>query len=102
MVLRHLIIVATLAGFALAATPVMTIDTTEAAQTTKTTQTTKKKKKKVAQKNQEPRVKKNFRGPRPGEPNAGWTDDCLFYYDVYGRLPNYCQPYGRGFRMWDW
>jgi hypothetical protein len=113
MALRQLIIAATLAGFATAATPAVTVDKVEAAQTTKTTQTTKKKKaqttqttkkkkKKVVQKNQEPRVKKNFRGPLPGEPNAGWTDDCLFYYDVYGRLPAYCEPYGHGFRMWDW
>jgi hypothetical protein len=95
MALRHLIIAATLVGFAPAVTPVMTIDKVEAAQTVK------KKKKKAAQNNQQPRVKKNFRGPRPGEPHAGWTGDCLFYYDVYGRLPNYCQPYGHGFRLWD-
>jgi hypothetical protein len=96
MGLRHLIIAAMLAGFVPAAMPVIAIGKAEAAQTVK------KKKKKVAEKKQEPRVKKNFRGPRPGEPNAGWTDDCLFYYDVYGRLPAYCQPYGHGFRMWDW
>ena len=97
MALRHLIIAASLAGFVPAVTPVMTIDNVEAAQTVK-----KKKKKVVQKKNQEPAVKKNFRGPRPGEPNAGWTDDCLFYYNVYGRLPAYCEPYGHGFRMWDW
>jgi hypothetical protein len=95
MVLRHLIIAAILVGFMPAATPVMTIDKVEAAQMVK------KKKKKVVQKNQEPVVKKNFRAARPGEPNAGWTDDCLFFYDVYGRLPAYCEPYGHGFRMWD-
>ncbi len=96
MALRHLIILAMLAGFAPVITPVATIDKVEAAQIVK------KKKKKVVQKNQQPRVKTNFRGPRPGEPHAGWTDDCLFYYDIYGRLPGYCQPYGHGFRMWDW
>ena len=101
MAFRHLTIAAMLVGFALATTPVMTVYEAEAAQTTKATKTTKTKKKKKIQKNQEVRVKKNFRGPLPGEPNAGWTDDCLFYYDVYGRLPNYCQPYGHGFRMWD-
>lgn len=53
-------------------------------------------------KNQEVRVKKNFRGPRPGEPDAGWTDDCIFYYNVYGKTPAYCGRYGRGFRSWDW
>ena len=96
MALRHLIIAAMLAGFTPAVMPVVAVDKAEAAQTVK------KKKKKLVEKKQEPRVKKNFRGPRPGEPNAGWTDDCLFYYDVYGRLPAYCQPYGHGFRMWDW
>jgi len=59
-----------------------------------------KKKKKVAQ-NSEPRVKKNFRAPLPGEPNAGWTDDCLFYYQVYGRTPPICGKYGRSFMTWD-
>jgi hypothetical protein len=93
---RHLIILAMLAGFAPAALPLVTIDKAEAAQTVK------KKKKKIVQKNQEPRVKKNYRAPRPGEPDAGWTDDCLFYYDVYGKTPAYCGKYGRGFRMWDW
>ena len=94
MTLRHLVIVATLAGFVPAVMPVMTIAKVEAAQAAK-------KKKVVQKKNQELVVKKNFRAPRPGEPNAGWTDDCLFYYNVYGRLPAYCEPYGHGFRMWD-
>jgi hypothetical protein len=96
MGLRHLIIAVMLAGFAPAVLPVIAIDKAAAAQTVK------KKKKKTVQKNQAPRVKQNFGAPRPGEPNAGWTDDCLFYYNVYGRLPGYCQPYGHGFRMWDW
>lgn len=99
MGLRHLIIVAMLAGFAPAALPLLTIDKAEAAQTS---QTVKKKKKKVVEKKQQPRVKQNFSGPRPGEPNAGWTDDCLFYYQVYGKTPAYCGKYGHGFRMWDW
>lgn len=90
---RHLIICAMLAGFVPAALPVFS-DTAEAAQTVK------KKKKKVVQ-NQQPRVKKNFRAPRPGEPNAGWTDDCLFYYQVYGRTPPICGKYGRSFMTWD-
>lgn len=94
MGLRHLIIVAMLAGFVPAAViPVMS-STAEAAQTIK------KKKKKVVQ-NSQPRVKKNFRAPRPGEPNAGWTDDCLFYYQVYGRTPPICGKYGRSFLTWD-
>jgi hypothetical protein len=96
MGLRYLIIAAMLAGFAPAALPLVTIDKVEAAQTVK------KKKKVVVQKKQQSRVKKNFRGPLPGEPDAGWTDDCLFHYEVYGRLPAYCGKYGRGFRSWDW
>jgi hypothetical protein len=95
MVLRQLIILATLAAFVPSTVPFITMDKAEAAQTVK------KKKKKVIKRTEQPPVKKNFRGPRPGEPHAGWTDDCLFYYDVYGRLPGYCQPYGRGFRLWD-
>jgi hypothetical protein len=91
---RHLIIVAMLAGFAPAAVlPVMSSQA-EAAQTIK------KKKKKVVQ-NSAPRVKKNFRAPRPGEPNAGWTDDCLHYYQVYGRTPPICGKYGSSFLTWD-
>lgn len=92
---RHLIIAAMLAGFAPAALPPIAIDKVEAAQTVK------KKKKKVVQKKQQPRVKTNYRAPRPGEPDAGWTDDCLFYYNVYGKTPAYCGKYGRGFRLWD-
>jgi hypothetical protein len=98
MALRHLIIAAMLAGFTPSIVPVMAIDKAEAAQTVKKP----KKKKYVQKKQQEPRIKKNFRGPLPGEPNAGWTDDCLHFYDLYGRLPAYCEPYGHGFRMWDW
>jgi hypothetical protein len=96
MGLRHLIIALMLAGFAPASLPIVTIDNAEAAQTVK------KKKKKVVQKQQAPQVKKNYGAPKPGEPDAGWTDDCLFYYNVYGKTPAYCGKYGRGFRMWDW
>lgn len=97
MGLRHLIIALMLAGFTPALLPVITTDKAEAAQTIKK----KKKKKPAVVRRQEPRVKKNFRGPRPGEPDAGWTDDCLFYYNVYGKTPAYCGKYGHGFRMWD-
>ncbi|MGE4247943.1 MAG: hypothetical protein AB7F09_01040 [Parvibaculaceae bacterium] len=97
MGLRHLIIAGMLAGFAPAVMPLMATDTAEAAQTV----VKKKKKKKPVVQYHEPRVKKNFRAPLLGEPNAGWTDDCLFYYNVYGRLPAYCGKYGRGFRRWD-
>lgn len=97
MAFRHLIVCAMLAAFTPTALPLFS-GTAEAA-----TQTTQKKKKKPVQKKKtaEPRVKKNFRAPRPGEPNAGWTDDCLFYYQVYGRTPPICGKYGRSFMTWD-
>lgn len=94
MGLRHLVVCAMLVGFAPAVLPVIS-DASAAVQTMK------KKKKKAVQKKAEPRVKKNFRGPLPGEPNAGWTDDCLFYYQVYGRTPPICGKYGRSFMSWD-
>ena len=80
-----------LAGFAPAIMPVIAIDKVQAAQTEK------KKKKKTVQKKQNSGVKTNYGAPRPGEPNAGWTDDCLNYYNIYGRLPFYCDKNGRGF-----
>lgn len=96
MAFRHLIVCAMLAAFTPTALPLFS-GTAEAA-----TQTTQKKKKPVQKKKTtEPRVKKNFRAPRPGEPNAGWTDDCLFYYQVYGRTPPICGKYGRSFMTWD-
>jgi hypothetical protein len=94
MNLRYLVVCAMLAAFVPAVFPVMS-DPAQA------TQTVKKKKKIVAQKKAEPRVKKNFRAPYPGEPNAGWTDDCLFYYQLYGRTPPICGKYGRSFMTWD-
>ena len=95
MALRHLIIAGMLVAFAPAVMPMAT-GTAEAAQTV----VKKKKKKKPVVQHQG--VKKNFRAPLPGEPNASWTDDCLRYYDIYGRLPQYCDEYGRSFRLWDW
>jgi hypothetical protein len=105
MAIRHLIICAMLAAFMPTAAPVFSDTAQAATQTTtkKTTQTTTKKKKKkpAPKKTAEPQVKKNFRAPLPGEPNAGWTDDCLFYYQVYGRTPPICGKYGRSFMTWD-
>lgn len=97
MRIRHLIICAMLAAFTPAFLPVFS-DAAHA-----TTQTTTKKKKPVQKKKStaQPQVKKNFRAPRPGEPNAGWTDDCLHYYQVYGRTPPICGKYGRSFMTWD-
>jgi hypothetical protein len=61
------------------------------------TQTQVKKKKKQSQ-----TVKKNYQATPPGEPNqAGMTDDCAYWYNVYGRMPVGCDKYGRSFRLWD-
>ena len=60
------------------------------------TQTVKKKKKTT----QSPTVKKNYQATPPGEPNqAGMTDDCSYWYNVYGRMPVGCDKYGRSFRL---
>src|SRR5262249_48006350 len=47
-------------------------------------------------------VRRNYQATPPGEPNqAGMTDDCSFWYNVYGRMPVGCDKYGRSFRLWD-
>src|SRR5262249_26069191 len=56
------------------------------------TQTVKKKKKTT----QSPTVKKNYQANQPG-----MTDDCSYWYNVYGRMPVGCDKYGRSFRLWD-
>ena len=57
----------------------------------------KKKKKQSTQ-----AVKKNYQATPPGQPNqAGMTDDCSYWYNVYGRMPVGCDKYGRSFRLWD-
>ena len=62
------------------------------------TQSQVKKKKKQANQT----VKKNYQATPPGEPNqAGMTDDCAYWYNVYGRMPVGCDKYGRSFRLWD-
>ena len=62
------------------------------------TQTQVKKKKKQATQT----VKKNYQATPPGQPNqAGMTDDCSYWYNVYGRMPVGCDKYGRSFRLWD-
>jgi hypothetical protein len=61
------------------------------------TQTVKKKKKQTSQ-----GVKKNYQATPPGQPNqAGMTDDCSYWYNVYGRMPVGCDKYGRSFRLGD-
>jgi len=79
MALRHLIVVAMLVGFAPIVMPFMAaIDQVEAVETVK------KKKKKTVQKKPASR------------PHAGWSEDCLNYYNVHGMLPFWCDKYGRG------
>ena len=91
MALRHLIIAATLVSFLPAVTPVITTDKAKAVETVK------KKRKKTVQKKPASGVKNNFSAPRAGEPNASWSDDCLHHYNVYGKLPFWCDKYRRGF-----
>jgi hypothetical protein len=62
------------------------------------TQSQVKKKKKQANQT----VKKNYQATPPGQPNqAGMTDDCSYWYNVYGRMPVGCDKYGRSFRLGD-
>ena len=92
MSIRHLVAGAILASFVCAIAPVAP-QQAEAAQAT-----TKQKKKKPSQnqkKQQHPHGKKKYPW---GEPNAGWDDRCIFYYDTYdGWIPPFCRPYGRTF-----
>jgi hypothetical protein len=63
-------------------------------------QTQSQVKKKKKQTNQT--VKKNYQATPPGQPNqAGMTDDCSYWYNVYGRMPVGCDKNGRSFRLWD-
>jgi hypothetical protein len=72
-----------------------TLPSLEAAATQ--TQTVKKKKKQSTQ-----AVKKNYQATPPGQPNqAGMTDDCSYWYNVYGRMPVGCDKYGRSFMLGD-
>lgn len=90
MGMRHLMVGAILGGFILSTVPVDP-PRAEAAQTV-----VKKKKKKVDQKKQQQHGKKK-KYPW-GEPNAGWDDRCIFYFDTYdGWIPPMCRPYGRTF-----
>ena len=90
MAMRHLMVCAILGGF-IASTLPFTPQQAEAAQTV-----VKKKKKKVDQKKQQQQVKKK-KYPW-GEPNAGWSDRCIFYFDTYdGWIPPFCRPYGRSY-----
>src|SRR5262245_65468103 len=86
MAMRHLLICMILGGFIGSSLP-LTPPQAEAAQTAD-----KKKKKKSDEKKQHQQGKKKYPW---GEPNAGWKDRCIFYYDTYdGWIPPYCRPYG--------
>jgi len=53
----------------------------------------KRKKKKVDQQKQQQHGKQKYPW---GEPNAGWSDRCIFYFDTHdGWIPPMCRPYGR-------
>ena len=94
MAIRHLIILAMLAGFVPAVMPALSV-------TAEATHLKKQKKKTVQAKKTQARVKTNFRAPLPGEPNAGWSDDCMRYYELHGGLPFYCNKYGRSSMLRD-
>jgi hypothetical protein len=87
MGMRHLMVCLVLGGFILSTLP-LNPQQAEAAQTV-----VKKKKKKVDQKKQYPHGQKTYPW---GEPNAGWDDRCIFFFDTYdGWIPPMCRPYGR-------
>lgn len=84
---RHLMASLVLGGLILSAMP-LNLELAEAAQASD-----KKKKKKTDQKEQYPHGLKKYPW---GEPNAGWSDRCIFYFDTYnGWIPPFCRPYGR-------
>ena len=93
MSIRHLLVGAILGSFVFAIAPV-TPQQAEAAQTT-----VKKKTKKPASQNKKKQQHPQGRKKYPwGEPNAGWDDRCIFYFDTYdGWIPPMCRPYGRMF-----
>jgi hypothetical protein len=87
MAIRHLLICTILGGFIVSAVPFTPLPA-EAAQSVK-----KKHKQVDEKKRQQKHVKKRYPW---GEPNAGWEDRCIFFYDTYdGWIPTYCRPYGR-------
>ena len=89
MAMRHLMVCVILAGFVSSTLP-FNPEQARAAQTV-----VKKKAKKVDQKKQLQQGKKRYPW---GEPNAGWSDRCIFYFDTYdGWIPPFCRPYGRSY-----
>lgn len=90
MGMRLLMVCVILGGFITSTLP-FSPEQAEAAQSV-----VKKKKKKVDQKKQQQQYgKKKYPW---GEPNAGWDDRCIFFFDTYdGWIPPMCRPYGRTF-----
>ncbi len=88
MAIRHLMVCVILGGFMLSTLP---LDPRQA----EAAQTVAKEKKKKADQKKQPRYVKKKKYPW-GEPNAGWDDRCIFYFDTYdGWIPPFCRPYGR-------
>jgi hypothetical protein len=86
MAVRHLLICVVLGGFFVSTLPI-------APPQAEAAQTAVKKKKKKADDKQQQHGKKKYPW---GEPNAGWEDKCIFYFDTYdGWIPPFCRPYGR-------
>lgn len=89
MAMRHLMVCMILGGFILSTLP---FDPPQAA-AAQTTVKKKSKKDDQKKKQQQPHGKKKYPW---GEPNAGWDDRCIFYFDTYdGWIPPFCRPYGR-------
>lgn len=86
--MRHLLVCIMLGAFS-ASGLTFAMPQAEAAQTS-----VKKKKEKTGEKKEEHQLgKKKYPW---GEPNAGWDDRCVFFYDTYdGWIPPYCRPHGR-------
>ncbi|MGE3872086.1 MAG: hypothetical protein AB7F74_03915 [Parvibaculaceae bacterium] len=88
MAIRHLLVCLSLGIFIASDLPLDPLQA-EAAQTV----VKKKKKQKVDRKKHYPHGLKKYPW---GEPNAGWSDNCIFYFDTYdGWIPPFCRPFGR-------
>lgn len=90
MRMRHLLVCLFLAGFAFSGLPVGPLPA-EMAQAA-----VKKKEKKKKQVERRQRYPHGLKVYPWGEPNAGWDDRCIFFFDTYdGWIPPICRPYGR-------
>jgi hypothetical protein len=97
MKLGRLLAVALLAGAVVLPTTVA-----DAAAASQSERYKVKKKKAHRYLNRQGAVRKNFRATLPGEPNqAGMTDDCSYWYNIYGHMPAGCDQNGRSFYIFD-